>query len=260
MDWNRLGITYTGGPTVLLEFGGIRLLTDPTFDPAGSEYPSGPATLRKLAGPALAPNALGAFDYVLLSHDHHFDNLDRCGRALLPKAKEVLTTEEGAGRLGGNSRGLEPWIAVDLESAAGERLRVMATPARHGPAGLERGAVTGFVLSPVKSPELAVYISGDTVWYDGVAEVARRFPVRTAILHLGAARVPEVGDFHLTMTAAEGVQAARAFVGADVVPVHFEGWAHFSEGRVDIAQAFAAAGMGDRLHWAAPGRKVWIEL
>ncbi len=98
------------------------------------------------------------------------------------------------------------------------------------------------------------------MWYDGVAEVARRFPVRAAILHLGAARVPEVGDFHLTMTAAEGVQAARAFVGAVIAPVHFEGWAHFSEGREDIAQAFAAAGMGDRLHRPAPRRQVWIDL
>jgi L-ascorbate metabolism protein UlaG (beta-lactamase superfamily) len=29
-------ITLVGGPTVLLELGGFRLLTDPTFDPPGS--------------------------------------------------------------------------------------------------------------------------------------------------------------------------------------------------------------------------------
>src|SRR4051794_24535882 len=99
---NTLRLTYVGGPTALLEIAGLRFLTDPTFDPAGGEYPSGPATLRKLAGPALATAALGQVDYVLLSHDHHFDNLDRAGRNLLPSAKAVLTTEEGAGRLGGN--------------------------------------------------------------------------------------------------------------------------------------------------------------
>lgn len=40
--------TYIGGPTVLLEVGGFRLLTDPTFDPAGTEYPTAVYTLRRL--------------------------------------------------------------------------------------------------------------------------------------------------------------------------------------------------------------------
>lgn len=34
----HLNITYVGGPTLLLEFGEFRLLTDPTFDPPGGEY------------------------------------------------------------------------------------------------------------------------------------------------------------------------------------------------------------------------------
>lgn len=259
MDANRLGITYIGGPTALLEFGGLRLLTDPTFDPGGGEYPSGPVTLRKLAGPALAAEALGRIDYILLSHDHHFDNLDHGGRALLAKAKAVFTTREGASRLGGNSRGLSPWESADVETG-GEHLRIVGTPARHGPAGLERGAVTGFVLFAAQAPERAIYISGDTVWCEGVAEVAERFSVRAAILHLGAARVPEVGNFHLTMTSEEGVTAARALSDARVVPVHFEGWAHFAEGREKIAKAFARAGMEERLRWPEAGCKVWIEL
>lgn len=90
-----LSLTYLGGPTALLEFGDARLLTDPTFDPAGGEYPSGRAVLRKLSGPALSAAEIGPFDYVLLSHDHHFDNLDRIGRTLLPNSKAVLTTDEG---------------------------------------------------------------------------------------------------------------------------------------------------------------------
>src|SRR6185369_13137328 len=109
MASDTLRLTYIGGPTALLEIGGLRLLTDPTFDPAGDEYPSGPATLRKTAGPAVSLGDLGPVDYVLLSHDHHFDNLDHAGRSMLPQARAVLTTVEGAGRLGGNSLGLPPW-------------------------------------------------------------------------------------------------------------------------------------------------------
>ena len=37
MNAVNLELTYIGGPTLVLELGGIRLLTDPTFDPARSE-------------------------------------------------------------------------------------------------------------------------------------------------------------------------------------------------------------------------------
>jgi hypothetical protein len=98
-----------------------------------------------------------------------------------------------------------------------------------------------------------VYVSGDTVWYEGVAEVARRFNPAVAVLFMGAARVREVGPAHVTFTADEGVEVARAMPGAVIVPVHFEGWAHFSEGRDVIAKAFADAGLEERLRWLTPG-------
>jgi L-ascorbate metabolism protein UlaG (beta-lactamase superfamily) len=50
-------IRYVGGPTAVVEIGGVRLLTDPTFDPPG-EYPIGNRALKKLAGPtSYAPAA-----------------------------------------------------------------------------------------------------------------------------------------------------------------------------------------------------------
>ncbi len=257
---NKLIVTYVGGPTALLEFGGLCWLTDPTFDPGGSEYKSGAVKLRKLHSPALSVEKLGAFDYVLLSHDHHSDNLDLAGRKALIKAKTVLTTPEGSQRLGNNSLGLKDWESVDFSAGDGDVVRVTATPARHGPEGLDRGTVAGFVVSSNRSPDAAIYISGDTVWYPGVAEVAQRFPIRVVLLHLGAARVPEVGAYHLTMTAAEGVEAARNFPAATIVPIHFEDWAHFSEGREVISEAFSRAGLEPRLRWPERGRPIQISL
>lgn len=216
--------------------------------------------LRKLAGPAVGREAIGAYDYALVSHDHHFDNLDHAGRKALESGKAVLTTDEGAQRLGGKSIGLKPWESIDLAAPGGETVRVVATPARHGPAGLSRGEVCGFVLFVTGAPGRAIYISGDTVWYEGVAEVKERFAIRAALLHLGAARVPEVGTFHLTMTATEAVEAARAFANATIVPMHFEGWAHFSEGRPEVEREFAAAELKHRLHWPEPGRAARINL
>ena len=81
----QVSLTHIGGPTVLIEVGGWRLLTDPTFDPPGGSYRFGWGTgSLKLTGPAIAAPDLGPIDAVLLSHDHHDDNLDGAGRALLP--------------------------------------------------------------------------------------------------------------------------------------------------------------------------------
>ena len=72
-----LRLTHIGGPTLLIEAGGWRLLTDPTFDPPGGSYRFGWGTgSRKLAGPAIDASEIGPIDAVLLSHDHHDDNLD----------------------------------------------------------------------------------------------------------------------------------------------------------------------------------------
>ena len=246
-------ITYIGGPTALVEIGGLRLLTDPTFDVAGGEYRAASYSLHKTQGPALARAALGRIDVVLLSHDHHFDNLDTSGRAMLGEAGVVLTTRAGAERLGTPAIGLAPWQVHDVALPDGGMLRITATPARHGPDGGDRGPVVGFVLQRVGDAGGAVYVSGDTVWYDGVAEVARRFPVDVAVLNMGAAHVAVAGPSHLTFTADEGVEFARAFEHAAIVPLHYEGWAHFTESRREIDAAFRAHALEHRLHWLAPG-------
>jgi len=57
-------ITYLGGPSAIIEWHTARLLTDPTFDPAGEEYVLPAYTLRKTQGPALTPEATGHIDAV----------------------------------------------------------------------------------------------------------------------------------------------------------------------------------------------------
>ena len=84
-----------GGPTTVLDLGGLRIVSDPTFDAPG---PHG--YLTKTAGPSVAEDQLGPVDLVLVSHDNHPDNLDDRGRALALAAPLVLTTRSGAGRLG----------------------------------------------------------------------------------------------------------------------------------------------------------------
>jgi len=249
-------ITLIGGPTALVEFGGFRLLTDPTFDPPG-EYKLPRVTLKKTSHPALTADQIERVDAVLLSHDQHADNFDHAGRAYAMQAPRLLTTVVGAKRLGGVAEGLAPGESTKLTNPAGT-LTVTATPARHGPAGIEplAGEVIGFVLSLAGGRP--IYITGDTVWYEGVAEVARRFQAGLVLLFAGAAKTR--GAFHLTMDANDALDTAHAFPDATIVPLHYEGWAHFSQSGDDLVQSFKALGIGARLRLLEPGVPTAIEL
>lgn len=253
-----VSLTHIGGPTVLIEVGEWRLLTDPTFDPAGGSYRFGWGTgSRKLTGPAIAASDLGRIDAVLLSHDHHDDNLDPAGRAMLPSAGTVITTLSGAGRLGGNARGLAPWASSTLEVPGRTTIEVTATPCRHGPP-LSRpivGDVIGFALGWDGQEHGVLWISGDTVVYDGVRQVADRLQVDTALLHLGGVRFPVTGPVHYTMTAAQAVDLCRLIEPRAIIPIHYEGWKHFREGREAIEREFAQApgGLRERVRWLPIG-------
>jgi L-ascorbate metabolism protein UlaG (beta-lactamase superfamily) len=253
---SSLTITLIGGPTALIEIDGFRLLTDPTFDLPGT-YQLPHVKLEKLSGPALALDMIGEIDAVLLSHDQHADNLDESGKHFLPKARRVLTTEAGAKRLGGHAEGLAPWASTEL-SKGGRSLTVTATPARHGPHGIEplAGDVIGFVVSSKDSRP--VYISGDTVWYDGVAEVARRFKAGVVLPFAGAAQTR--GPFHLTMDTNDTIETARAFGDAVIVPLHTDGWAHFRQNANDLRVSFEALGVGSRIRLLEPGVATAIKV
>lgn len=238
-------ITLVGGPTALIEAGGFRLLTDPTFDAPG-DYELPYVTLTKVTGPALSAEQVGAVDAVLVSHDQHSDNFDHSGKTFAQKAPRLITTRAGAKRLGGNAEGLAPFETAAIKKPDGNSVRITATPARHGPAGIEplSGDVIGFVLE-YSDGAPSIYVTGDTVWYDGVADVARRFPVELVLLFGGSARTR--GPFNLTMNANDAIETAHAFPQATIVPVHAEGWAHFTQNADDLVKSFTALGIGSRL-------------
>jgi L-ascorbate metabolism protein UlaG (beta-lactamase superfamily) len=254
-----LRLTLIGGATALIEFDGFRLLTDPTFDAPG-EYHLPHVTLVKTAGPALSAAGIGKVDAVLLSHDQHADNLDHAGKAFLAGADRVLTTVAGAKRLGGNAEGMAPWASNRLTKPDGRRLQVIATPARHGPAGIEpiAGDVIGFLLCPGDSDEPVAYITGDTVWYDAIGEVARRFRAAVVLPFAGAAQTR--GPFHLTMDVNDVIETAHAFSAATIVPLHFNGWRHFTQNGEDLQNSFAALGLSKRLLIPTPGLAIELPL
>jgi L-ascorbate metabolism protein UlaG (beta-lactamase superfamily) len=249
-----------GGPTAVLDLGGLRIVSDPTFDPPGRH-----GYLTKTAGPAVTEDQLGRVDLVLVSHDNHADNLDDRGRALALAAPLLLTTTSGAGRLGHPAVALRPWTSHTLARPDGGELTVTAVPAVHGPEDAERDPdgfvnceVVGFVLSGVGLP--TVYVSGDNASVRTVVEVAQRIPsIEAVVLHAGAARVPaKFRGRALSLDSVRAAAAAAILDAAVIVPAHYDGWAHFSEGRDDLERAFDDAGLSAQLRLSDHG--TWIPL
>ena len=260
MTRQECAATVLGGPTTILDLGGLRIVSDPTFDDPG---PHG--YLTKTAGPAVTEDELGPVDLVLVSHDNHPDNLDDRGRALALAAPLVLTTRSGAARLGAPATGLAPWTSHTVPRPDGGDLIVTAVPAVHGPEDAERDAdgfvnceVIGFILS---GPDLPViYVSGDNASIGTVAEIARRTPsIDAVVLHAGAARVPaRFRNRALSLDSIQAAAAAAILGPAEIIPAHYDGWTHFSEGRDDLVRAFDDAGLTARLRPVDHG--TWIPL
>jgi L-ascorbate metabolism protein UlaG (beta-lactamase superfamily) len=149
----------------------------------------------------------------------------------------------GAKRLGGSARGLENWGTTVLEAPGKPAIEITATPCRHGPPLSHplAGDVIGFALRWEGQEQGALWISGDTVLYGGVRKVADRLDVGTAILHLGGVQFPITGPVRYSMTAKDAVELVGLIRPSTAIPIHYEGWKHFKQGRDAIERELASA-------------------
>jgi L-ascorbate metabolism protein UlaG (beta-lactamase superfamily) len=257
-------VTYFDTAMVLIEIGSVRLLTDPLFDGGGASFDHGPVHLEKTSECAITPAALGRIDAVLLSHDQHADNLDSGGRAFLPTVRQVLTTPDGAARLAGvRAFGLDSWAQARVDSPQGDYVVVTAVPAQHGPDGTQEvtGPVTGFMIEWPALQSGPVYVSGDTILFGGTSEIALRYaPVSLALLNLGRVKLEPMGQMEFSMSANQALAYAAALRPAWMVPLHFEGWRHFSESREQAADLFAKSEFASRTQWLIPGESATFAL
>lgn len=258
-----LKVTLIGGPTTLLELGGLRIIVDPTFDSpqtftgAGTEGTNG---ITKTASPAFGADEVPDVDVALISHDHHIDNLDYSGREFLGRANEVFTTSEGAERLGDGAVGLESYESKTVALPDGGELTITGVPAHHGPEGVWQaaGPVTGFVLSADSLP--TVYVSGDNASTEIVREIVERTgKIDVAVLFTGGASFEEIADgAYLTLTNEDAVQAAKILDAATVIPVHTDSWEHFTQSVEALERDFEAEGLAERTVIVRPGQSAEV--
>ena len=105
-----------------------------------------------------------------------------------------------------------------------------------------------------------LWISGDTVLYDGVRAVGGELAVDVALLHVGGVQFPVTGPARYTMTGQDAVELAGLIKPRVAIPIHYEGWKHFRDGRAGVERAIAAApsDLLERFRWLTLGEPTEI--
>jgi L-ascorbate metabolism protein UlaG (beta-lactamase superfamily) len=251
-------VQFIGNATVLIRFGGMTLLTDPTFIHRHERVSIGYGMhSTRLTDPAMDIGDLPPLDLVVLSH-FHGDHFDQVAERDLDKSLPVVTTREAATALlrrgFRQSKPLDTWSSVSVEKGEA-RLRITALPGRHGPplASLVLPDVMGSMLefrSPQSRP-FRLYITGDTLVFDELEEIPRRYPeIDLALLHLGGTRVLGV---LVTMDADQGVEMMRLVRPRRAIPIHYNDYDVFKSPLSDFQRNIEAAGLQDRLHYLGHG-------
>lgn len=189
MSTIEIAITHIDTACILLEINGFRILTDPTLDQAGKLYHHGFGSVsRKTENPALDQVTLNDIDLVLLSHHQHKDNFDHKGKEFTKTVARVISTIPASKAMPGVI-GLADWETYELSTSPLGIVKITATPAQHHPWWLPAffaGKVIGFIIEFDGQKNGAIYISGDTVYFDGIPQIAKRYNVDIGIFHVGS--------------------------------------------------------------------------
>ena len=212
-----LSVTLARNATVLVTVDETTFLVDPLFAPQGALPPIDNTPNDRNNPLVPIPDVDLTHDAVIVTHRHpdHFDDaakgeLDADVPLFCQPAEAEAFVDDGFTDV----RPVE-------ETASFDGVTLRRTPGRHGHGELaERmGPVSGFVFEG----EEALYLAGDTVWYEPVAETLDRFDPDAVVLNGGAARFNE-GE-PITM-GVDDVAAVREATDAAVAVVHMEAINH----------------------------------
>ena len=242
-------VQFIGTATTLIRYGGFTILTDPNFLHAGDHVHLGYGlTSERLTNPAMEIDDLPPLDLCVLSHMHG-DHWDRVAQTRLRKDLPIVTTRHAALDL--RRQGFRrPYIVDTWQSTLFTKgdawLSVTALPGKHGP-GLVQGLLPPVMGSLLEwgqtggAARFRLYISGDTLLIDELADIPRRFPdIDLGLFHLGGTRVMGV---LVTMDARQGVRAVQLIRPRVAIPIHYNDYTVFKSPLEDFLKEVRRAGL-----------------
>jgi L-ascorbate metabolism protein UlaG (beta-lactamase superfamily) len=276
---------FIGTATTIIEWAGLRILTDPNFLHAGDHVHLGPGVnATRQTNPAVDLEDLPRIDVIFLSHYHedHFDSEveDKLTRNIpiitTPHAHKCLTSKGDESFT--NVHALDTWetmvIDVDTEEPGDKQPSVLirGMPGKHVPPGPLNiandilGAVpptNGWMIElgynvPTGEGEerfengYRIYISGDTLMVDELKEIPERYKdqnIDLMLVHLGGTTIPspKLPLLMVTMDAEQGLKLMQLVDPDLTIPIHYDDYDVFLSPLEDFKKKVKDAGLEDRV-------------
>jgi L-ascorbate metabolism protein UlaG (beta-lactamase superfamily) len=189
-EWNyeRLTVAWLGHATVLINFFGVNILSDPVLFPRiGVRWPGITLGPKRLTAPALLANELPKVDLIVLSHAH-FDHFDLRTLHQFDSSTKVVTAPR--------TKDLLRWSRLRdvTELHWGEKksigthagnINIAAFPVKHWGARMQRDNYRGFNGYVLEKCGRRIVFSGDTARTESFAHLRSYGRVDLAIMSIG---------------------------------------------------------------------------
>jgi len=245
---NRITAAWLGHATVLINFYGLNILTDPAlYHRIGADTCVGTIGPKRLVAPALTPNRLPEIDLVLLSHAH-MDHMDLATLRNLPGRPRAVTAPATEDLLG-ETRLRRPTALrwgerARLETEKGE-VEVQAFEVKHWGARWRHDTYRGYNGYIVARGGKKIILGGDTAWTESFQGLRSQGPFSFAVMPIGAYQ-PWICSH---CTPEQAVRMANDAGAAQILPIHFKTFAFGREGTVEPLDRLAAAIEPGRIGW-----------
>lgn len=237
-------MTLVRNATLLLNYGGHRLLLDPYFANSGTLPSFTGKAKNPLVDLPMPPDAIvDGVEMVLVSH-LHADHFDEAAQAALEKAIPLFCQPGNDEKI--REKGFTNVMPI-AQSSTWQGITITRTDGHHGLGAVEQlmGTVSGFVLQAAGEP--TIYWAGDTVLCDEVRAALAAHQPDVIITHSSGAMWPNPDDQSqrvlIVMDAAQTVATAQLAPAATLIATHMEALDHGTTSRADIRAAAAAAGI-----------------
>jgi L-ascorbate metabolism protein UlaG (beta-lactamase superfamily) len=242
-DFDQGEVYFIGNATTLIRFGGLTILTDPTFLHKGEHVHLGHGIwARREVEPACQIADLPPIDLIVLSH-YHGDHFDDVAAQELDKQLPIVSTADAVQKLSAlgfeQGHALETWESFVVHKGDAT-LKITAMPAKHA---TEEAVdellmpVNGHLLDFSRGSDhvYRLYITGDTMLADSLADIPRRYPdIDLGLIHTGGTTFLVTV---VTMTGEQGVKAVEITRPRTAIPIHYNDFSVFLSGLDDFKKA-----------------------